>query len=71
VWSVAGLSSYVNADLNIFDRYGTRVFTSRGYNNPWNGTRNGTPLPVGVYYYVLNLNDGKTPAKSGSVTLLR
>jgi hypothetical protein len=46
------------------------VFYSVGYNTPWNGTRNGQALPVGTYYYIVQLKNGFKPL-SGSVTILR
>ena len=49
-------------ELKIFNRYGTLIFEGND-NNPWEGTINrglnnhGNLVPVGTYYYVLNLND--------------
>jgi hypothetical protein len=46
------------------------VYTSRGYSKPWDGTRNGTALPVGTYYYIIQVKQGDTPL-NGSVTIIR
>lgn len=69
-WNITGLIAYVNATVDIFNRYGQPVFHSIGYPVPWDGTYNGKPLPVGVYYYVIHLNMGNQ-VLSGYVTLLR
>ncbi len=41
-----------------------------GYNQPWDGTHNGSPAPVSTYYYII---DTKFPGLkySGYVTILR
>jgi CHU_C Type IX secretion signal domain len=50
------------------------VFESTGgYSSaPWNGTyyNNGKALPVGTYFYIINLENGKAPL-SGSVSIIR
>lgn len=69
-WNITGLIAYVNATVDIFNRYGQPVFHSIGYPVPWNGAYNGKPLPVGVYYYVIHLNLNNQ-VLSGYVTLLR
>ncbi|HMP94179.1 MAG TPA: gliding motility-associated C-terminal domain-containing protein, partial [Phnomibacter sp.] len=61
-WIIQGLAAYEQCNLQIFDRYGRLVHQQRGYNQPWTGsTANGTPLPTGVYYYVLTLGNGSKP----------
>ncbi len=40
----------------VFTRYGEKIFESKGYNKPFDGTTNGRQLPAGVYYYIINLN---------------
>jgi gliding motility-associated-like protein len=69
-WNITGLIAYVNATVDIFTRYGQPIFHSKGYPVPWDGTYNGKPLPVGVYYYVIHLNVNNQ-VLSGPVTLLR
>jgi gliding motility-associated-like protein len=67
---VRGLRDYPNCVVEIFNRYGQMVFRSNGYNQPWDGTYKGQPLPVATYYYVIDLKNGDKPI-GGSVTLLR
>ena len=69
-WNVVGLIAYYNATIDVFDRYGSKVFHSVGYNTPWDGTYNGSPLPMGVYYYVIDTKV-KNQVISGSVTIIK
>lgn len=54
VWKIKYLESYPNVSVNIFNRYGVRLFVSIGYLEPWNGMFNGQAVPVGTYYYVID-----------------
>jgi gliding motility-associated-like protein len=69
-WDITGLIAYPTATVDIFDRYGQKVFHSLGYPKPWDGTLDGKKLPVGVYYYII---DVKLYGQllSGWVTLIR
>jgi len=69
-WAINHLSDYANATVKIYDRNGMIVYESKGYPTPWNGTRNGGNLPVGAYYYIIDLKDG-SQLRSGEVTLIR
>lgn len=69
-WIIKGLKDYDNCTVEIFTRYGRSVFRSNCYNQPWDGTFNGTALPVGTYYYLIDLKSGEKPL-SGPLTLLR
>ncbi len=71
-WSIPQAQSNPNVTVTIFNRWGQEVYSSSAYNNGngWNGTNNdGTALPTGTYYYVIDLNDGTDPL-SGHITLL-
>jgi gliding motility-associated-like protein len=61
VWNIRQLQDYPNCEVEIFDRWGRRVFVARkGYTPPWDGKdMNGRALPVEAYYYIIKLNDGK------------
>jgi gliding motility-associated-like protein len=69
-WIVRGLRDYQNCVVEIYNRYGQMIFRSIGYNQPWDGTYKGQPMPVATYYYVIDLKNGDKPI-GGSVTLLR
>jgi gliding motility-associated-like protein len=69
-WIIRYLDSYPGVDVQLFDRYGQLVYHNVGYSIPWNGTKNGIPLPVGTYYYII---DRKVALNKliGSVTIIR
>lgn len=70
-WKIEKLETYPTADVNVFNRYGQLVFHSTGYGKTWDGTYNGQPLPVGTYYYTIDLKIGFGTNPSGWVVILR
>lgn len=70
-WKIVALDNYPNAEISVFNRYGQIVFHSIGYNKPWNGKYNDHPLPVGTYYYVIDLKTTLFSKLSGWVEILR
>lgn len=69
-WQIAGVENYPNALVQIFNRYGQKLFESKGYSTPFDGTYKGQKLASGVYYYIINLNTNCN-LLSGSLTILR
>ena len=67
-WVIPGLETYRKASLKVFNRWGQLVYeTSGSYDHSWDGG----DLPIGTYYYIIELNvPGREPLK-GDVTLLR
>jgi gliding motility-associated-like protein len=59
--------------VKVFNRYGQLVFRNDNYQNNWEGTNDGKPIPDGTYYYVItyDLVSGKTFQTKGDVTILR
>ena len=53
-WNIIGLIAYPAATVDVFDRYGQKVFHSISYPKAWDGTYNGKLLPTGTYYYVID-----------------
>lgn len=68
-WEIQNVENYPDCTLSIFDEKGSLVFRGKGYNNEWNATYEGRPLPEGVYYYVFGC-EGLKP-KTGSVLVVR
>ena len=69
-WNISGLEFYPQSSLKIFNRYGQIVFQSKPYANGWNGTFNGTQLPIGSYYYIIDRGMG-LDVLSGTILLIR
>lgn len=69
-WQLSNLADYPGATVEVFNRYGQRVFYSNGYTNSWDGTVSGKPLPVATYYYIIHLKNGFKPI-TGSVTIVK
>lgn len=59
--------------LEIFDRWGEKVFQSFDYQTGWDGTFRGVPCEPGVYDYYLEIKciGQKQFFKKGNITLLR
>ncbi|WP_164974058.1 gliding motility-associated C-terminal domain-containing protein [Filimonas effusa] len=70
-WAIDQLNVYPEATLSVFNRYGQRVFSCRGYDKEWDGTANGVQLPAGTYYYVIDLKTELGGKLSGWVLLIR
>ena len=69
-WVITSLETYPLATVHVFSRSGQKVFEAKSIEKIWDGTFNGKPLPVGTYYYLVNLNIG-TPPISGWIVILR
>jgi gliding motility-associated-like protein len=69
-WEIIGIEQYPDCQVDIYNKWGNKIFSSKGYNEFWDGTYNGKPLPVSTYYYVIVLNDGSTPLK-GTITIIK
>jgi gliding motility-associated-like protein len=70
VWNITSLQRYPQCLVNIYTRYGTKVYSSVGYPKAWDGTYKNGALPVGTYYYVIDLKNGEKPL-SGFITIVR
>jgi gliding motility-associated-like protein len=70
VWTIKNMDNYPDAEVKIFDRWGTIVFQSLGYDQPWDGTNNGKALPTASYYYHLSFKDG-SGNEVGYITIIR
>jgi len=64
------LSGFDVRMLNIFNRYGRKVYSRKDYTNQWSGQAdNGNELPTGTYFYVVEQGDGA--ARTGWVYINR
>jgi gliding motility-associated-like protein len=60
-------------EMNIYDRWGGKVYYSTDLSEGWDGTVNGEELNSGVFVYSLLVTffDGQTKIVSGNITLAR
>ncbi|MCP4520859.1 MAG: T9SS type B sorting domain-containing protein [Cytophagales bacterium] len=75
VWEITGIEGYPDAHVQIFTQWGQTVFETYGNyaENPWDGTYNGSDVTIGVFYYVIILNDeaGIEAPMTGEVHVIR
>ncbi len=69
-WKIEGLEVYPDVTLEVFDRWGKRVFYSEGHDVYFNGTYNGKELPMESYHYVIDLHNGSERI-IGNLTIIR
>jgi gliding motility-associated-like protein len=70
VWNINALASYPESTVKVFNRYGQIIYQSNGYSKPWDGSFNGSPLPFGTYYYIIDRKNG-FPLSTGWVAIIR
>ena len=69
-WEIGYLNKFPGATVKVFNRYGQLIYNVIGYAVPWDGTVNGSPLPIGTYYYIISPKNGVKDL-IGSVTIIR
>jgi len=62
---------YPDCRVIIFNRWGSIIYESIGYVEPWDGTFNGEALPMGTYFYKIELNDSESTVYSGPISIIR
>ncbi|MGI4728902.1 MAG: gliding motility-associated C-terminal domain-containing protein [Janthinobacterium lividum] len=68
-WNIIALEAFPASITEVYNRYGKEIYRTSSNNNPWDGSFNGQPLPVGTYFYKIS-NDNKI-LKSGWVLIVR
>ncbi len=64
-----GIQFTEDFDIEIYDRWGSRLFESS--NKHWNGTFKSQDVPPGVYAYIIRSKACKHKIKYGNITLVR
>lgn len=67
---VGNIDEYPDCKVTVYNRYGTEVFSAKPYLNDWKGEYEGTALPAGTYYYIIEC-DGRPDRFDGPITLMR
>jgi gliding motility-associated-like protein len=72
-WEIIYLDDvYSENQVSVYNRWGEKVYESeKGHyaNKPWDGTFNGSLLPVGSYFYILDPGDG-SDKRNGTVSII-
>ncbi|MFZ5941186.1 MAG: T9SS type B sorting domain-containing protein [Bacteroidota bacterium] len=69
-WVIDGLEAYPGVTIEVFDRWGKRVFYSEDNQPVFDGTFNGRELPMESYHYVIDLHNGSNRL-IGNITIIR
>ena len=71
-WQILDIDNYPAAIVKIFNRWGEIVHETVGGDayNAWDGRYEDKDLPVGTYYYVIDLNNNEEP-QTGPITIIR
>ncbi len=73
---IRGIEKYPNNSIQIFNRWGDKVYECNGYKNKWDGkstmgiTIGGNDLPVTTYFYLFDFGDG-SKIRKGTIYLDR
>ena len=68
-WIIDGMDEFPNANIKVFNQWGSLVWEHSGYYEAWDGTNNGNLLPAATYYYIIDLGNGDQPIR-GDLTLV-
>ena len=72
LWELSGINNYPDAEIQVFDRWGSIVFYSKGNYLPFDGTNAGNPLKEGTYIYKIYLYPNHPIFQyNGTLTILR
>jgi gliding motility-associated-like protein len=70
-WEIDGLEKYPNSRIKIFNADGIEMFSNVGYTAQWDGFYKGKEMPLGTYYYLINLNDGSKKTFNGHFMIIK
>lgn len=71
-WIISRISNFPFNKVEVFNRWGQRVFKTSGYSNssPWDGTFQGKLVPGGVYYYIIQIGEGAANIYKGALNVV-
>jgi gliding motility-associated-like protein len=70
-WEIDGLEAYPNSHIKIFNADGVEMFNNVGYTAQWDGFHKGKEMPLGTYFYLINLNDGSKKTLNGHFMIIK
>ncbi len=69
-WHIPFLDPSLNAEVNVYNRFGQLMYHVKAAVVDWDGNYNGVPQPSGSYVYTIRFNNGY-PDMRGSLLLIR
>ena len=71
-WELPCIARYEGNEVQVFNRWGQRLFFSLDYQQNWDGRSQGEHLPVGTYYYIVRLLiEGNWREYKGTLSIVR
>ncbi|MBK9285893.1 MAG: gliding motility-associated C-terminal domain-containing protein [Sphingobacteriaceae bacterium] len=71
-WVIDNIQQFPENTVEVYNRWGELLFYRKNYQSDFDGRFNGKDLPVGTYYYVINLNHpAYTKPYTGPLTIFR
>ncbi len=68
-FEIKGIEQFTNSELQIFNRWGNKVYSMKNYDNSFDGTPNhksvNGKLPVGTYFFILTLGNTENKTYNG------
>jgi len=70
---IDNIQQFTESTVEVYNRWGELLFQSApGYPKPWDGIYHGKQLPVGTYYYIIDLKHFAYPKPfTGPLTIFR
>ncbi len=68
---IGNIEKYPDNVLEIYNRYGQKVFNKVGYVGDWDGKYLNNELPAGTYFYILDTKSETGGKYHGQVTIIR
>ncbi|MBN2595721.1 MAG: gliding motility-associated C-terminal domain-containing protein [Marinifilaceae bacterium] len=69
-WRIQYESDLKPPEVSIFNIYGQEIYHAKSYQNNWKGSYNGSILPDGAYYYLIDFNSEKISPIRGTISIL-
>ena len=69
-WIVEDILDNPINEVKVYSQAGKLIFSQRNYENDWDGTFDGEPIPPGTYYYEINIYNGESIIR-GFLTIIR
>ncbi len=67
-WVIEGIENFPSNKVQVFDKWGDKIFEQDNYKNDWAGAGKKSLLPDGTYYYLIKLNADNTQIDKNDYT---